>query len=366
MVVKVTGVAEGTYVIAAAGTGGHIFPGIALAREIETRRPGSRVVFVGTAEGLETRLVPEAGFPLELVRASGFAGKAWNERLAALARLPVGFFEARRLLLRHRARAVAGVGGYVTVAVVTAARTLRIPTLIHEANALPGIANRLLNRIATRTAVGLEAANTHLRRPGVVTGTPVRPEFFRIRPLDGQAMQRRVLVFGGSQGSRVLNRAMARAASVLSGAGLEVIHQTGESDFAATQRLYGGVPANWRLVAFLPRLYEELAWANLVVSRSGALTAAELAAAGRPAILIPFGASTHGHQLENARTLSRAGAAVMIEEGGLSAETLAGAIQDLFSDRVRLAAMAEHARSLAQPRATQLLANLLFEAEAAR
>ena len=352
--------------IAAAGTGGHIFPGIALAREIEARRPGSPVVFVGTAEGLETRLVPEAGFPLELVRASGFAGKAWNERLAALLRLPVGFFEARRLLLRHRARAAAGVGGYVSVAVVAAARALGIPTLIHESNAMPGIANRLLNRFATRTAVGLEAAKAHFRRPGVVTGTPVRSEFFGIRPLEEQAKQRRLLVFGGSQGSRVLNRAMARAASLLAGAGLEVIHQTGERDFAGAQKRYVRIPANWRLVAFLPRLYEELAWADLVVSRSGALTVAELAAAGRPAVLIPFGASTHAHQLENARALSQAGAAVIIEEGELSAETLAGTIQELFSDRARLAGMAECARALAQPQAAQRLASLLFEAEAAR
>ena len=357
--------AAGTYVIAAAGTGGHIFPGIALAREIEARRPASRVVFVGTAEGLETRLVPEAGFALELVPASGFAGKPWNERLAALGRLPVGFFEARRLLLRHRARAVAGVGGYVTVAVVTAAHTLRIPTLIHESNALPGIANRFLNCIATRTAVGLEAANAHFRRPGTVTGTPVRPEFFRVRP-QGQAMERRVLVFGGSQGSRVLNRAMAGAAPVLSGAGLEVIHQTGERNLAETQELYGRVPANWRLAAFLPRPYEELAWADLVVSRSGALTTAELAAAGRPAILIPFGASTHGHQLENARALSRVGAAMVIEESELFPEALAGVIRDLLSDRGRLAAMAESARLLARPQATQQLASLLFEAETAR
>jgi len=212
-------------VIAAGGTGGHIFPGIAIAREIRARRPAAPILFVGTRHGLESRLVGDAGFPLELVSASGFAGKRPAAKLAALGELPAGFFQARRLLQNRRARAVAGVGGYVTVPVVAAARSLQVPTLIHESNAFPGVANRLLNRFATRTAVGVAAANAHLARPGVVTGTPVRPEFFGVPPVDPSASTRRLLVFGGSQGSRVLNRAMVAAAPVLSGDSIEVVHQ---------------------------------------------------------------------------------------------------------------------------------------------
>lgn len=356
----------GVYVIAAGGTGGHIFPGIALAREIQRRRPGAEVLFVGTRRGLESKLVPQAGFSLEVVRASGFAGKNTAAKLAALAELPAGFFQARRLLERLRARAVAGVGGYVTVPVVVAARSLGVPTLIHESNALPGIANRFLNRLATRTAVGVPAANAHLSRPGTVTGTPVRPEFFSVPPLSGSAATRRLLVFGGSQGSRVLNRAMTDAAPHLAAERLEVIHQTGEKEFEETRARYRTLPEGWTLAPFLPRIHEELAWADLVLSRAGSQTLAELAAAGRPALLVPFGSATHGHQTENARVFSAAGAAVAIEEGALSAERLANALRDLLGDRGRLVAMAERARAFARPEAAGALAELLFEAEGTR
>jgi UDP-N-acetylglucosamine--N-acetylmuramyl-(pentapeptide) pyrophosphoryl-undecaprenol N-acetylglucosamine transferase len=354
---------EGTYVIVAGKTGGHIYPGIALAKEIRARRPGVPVLFVGTADGLESRLIPDAGFPLETVRASGFAGKSLSGKLLSLARLPGGFLEARALLSRHRARGVVGMGGYVSVPVLAAARLLRVPTVVHDSNALPGIATRLANRFATRTAVGLARSNARLARPGTVTGTPVRAEFFAIAPVSASARTRRLLVFGGSQGSAVLNRALIEAAPRLSGEGLEVVHQTGEGQFAAVQAGYGEIPARWRLAPFLPRLYEELAWADLVVSRSGAMTLAELAAAGRPSILVPFGSATHGHQRENALALVEAGAARMIEERELTVETLARAVADLFSDRQKLARMGEAARSLAVPDAARRLADLLFEAE---
>jgi UDP-N-acetylglucosamine--N-acetylmuramyl-(pentapeptide) pyrophosphoryl-undecaprenol N-acetylglucosamine transferase len=358
-------VTEGTYVIVAGKTGGHIYPGIALAREIRARRPDAPILFVGTPGGLEERLVPDAGFPLETVTASGFAGKSLSGKLLSLLRLPAGFLEARRLLIRHRARAVAGMGGYVSVPALAAARALGIPTLVHDSNALPGMATRLLNRFATRTAVGLDRSNAGLARPGVVTGTPVREEFFAIPPLLALARTRRLLLFGGSQGSAVLNRAMAEAAPLLAGQELEVIHQTGESHLAGVRESYGkaGLPACWRLEPFLPCLDRELAWADLVVSRAGALTLAELAAAGRPALLVPFGSATHGHQLENAGVLVRAGAARMIEESGLTGDALAAAVLDLFSDRERLARMGERGRSLAVPGAARRLADLLFEAE---
>jgi UDP-N-acetylglucosamine--N-acetylmuramyl-(pentapeptide) pyrophosphoryl-undecaprenol N-acetylglucosamine transferase len=354
------------YVIAAGGTGGHIFPGIALAREIRARRPEAGILFVGSRHGLETKLVPEAGFELELVRASGFAGKRPAAKVGALAELPTGFFGARRLLARRGARAVAGVGGYVSVPVVAAARSLGVPTLIHESNAFPGVANRFLNRFATRSAVGVAAANSHLARPGVVTGTPVRPEFFDVPPIDPSAATRRLLVFGGSQGSRVLNRAMTEAAPLLERDAIEVIHQAGEKEFDAVRGRYVRLPVGWRVEPFLPRIHGELAWADLVLSRAGSQTLAELAAAGRPAILVPFGSATHGHQTENARAFERAGAAVAIEEGALTGEALATAVRGLISDRGRLVEMGESIRAFARPDAAKLLADLLFEAEGTR
>jgi UDP-N-acetylglucosamine--N-acetylmuramyl-(pentapeptide) pyrophosphoryl-undecaprenol N-acetylglucosamine transferase len=356
----------GTYVIAAGGTGGHVIPGLALAAEIRAHKPKSDIVFVGTRHGLEGRLVPAAGYPLELVDASGFMGKTWTKQLGSLARLPRGFLEARALLRRYRARVVVGVGGYVTVPVLMAARSLGVPTVIHESNALPGVSNRFLNRFATKTAVGLAAANAHLKRPGVVTGTPVRAEFFSAPPLAEDATTRRLLVFGGSQGSRVINRAIARASVMLQKSGLEVVHQAGDKDLGATRSRYPKVPLHWNLVSFLPKLYEEMAWADLVLCRAGAMTVSELAAAGRPSILVPFGAATSGHQLENALALQKAGAAVVIREPQLTAENLAGTITELFAKRERLVQMGQKARSLAKPNAARDLAAMVFEAEVAR
>jgi UDP-N-acetylglucosamine--N-acetylmuramyl-(pentapeptide) pyrophosphoryl-undecaprenol N-acetylglucosamine transferase len=349
-------------VIAAGGTGGHIFPAIAIAREIAARRPGVPIVFVGTARGLETRLVPEAGFPLETVSASGFAGRGLAAKARALRDLSSGFFEARRLLSRHSARVVAGVGGYVTVPVVAAARSLAIGTVIHESNARPGLANRLLNRIATSTAVGLSAANAAFARPGTVTGTPVRAEFFGAAALSTRPAGRRLLVFGGSQGSRALNRATAAAAPALAAAGCEVVHQTGEKLHAETRELYGNVPAGVRLEPFLPRLWEELDSCDLVVSRAGSQTLAELSAAGRPALLVPFSAASHGHQMENALAFRAAGAGEILPEGEATGQRLAREVLALLSDRESLVRRGERARELAHEDAARRLVDLLDSA----
>ena len=198
-----------------------------------------------------------------------------------------------------------GVGGYVTVPVLMAARSLGIPTLIHESNALPGVANRFLNRFATRTAVGLAAANAHLRRAGRGDRDARAPRVLRDRAARSErATTRRLLVFGGSQGSRVINRAMARAAVLLEKSGLEVVHQTGDKDLTGTRAALHARAGELEARAVPPEaLREQMAAADLVLSRAGAMTVAELAAAGRPAILVPFGAAASGHQLENARAL---------------------------------------------------------------
>ncbi len=349
--------------IVASKTGGHIYPGIALAREIRARRPEAPVLFVGTAGGLEERLVPEAGFELERVAASGFVGKSLLDRVGALARLPIGFFQARRLLARHRVRAVAGMGGFVIVPVLAAARSLGIPTIVHDSDAQPGISSRIVGRFASRTAVGVARAGNRLGQSAVVTGTPVRREFYDISPLDPGRGRRRLLVFGGSQGAAILNRTMARAAPTLSLEKLEIVHQVGDRHLETTREAYGGVPSGWRLERFLPRLYEELSWADLAVARAGAMTLAELAAAGRPSILVPFASAAHGHQLANAHVFEEAGAAVVIEEKDLSAESLVRAIRDLLGNPDRLAEMGRRARSLAVPDAARRLADLVFQAE---
>ncbi|MET0618962.1 MAG: undecaprenyldiphospho-muramoylpentapeptide beta-N-acetylglucosaminyltransferase [Thermoanaerobaculia bacterium] len=355
----------GAFVIAAGGTGGHVVPGIALAHEIRSQKHGSLVVFIGTSAGLESKLVPQAGFPLELVDAAGFVGKTIGRQIGALAKVPKGFLEARALLKKYRARVVIGVGGYVTVPVLTAARSLGIPTLIHESNAIPGVANKFLSKFATATAVGLPEVNNYFKKPGVVIGTPVRSEFFAIPPIDPAATTRRVLVFGGSQGSRVMNRGMARAGVLLEKSGIEVIHQTGDQDLVATRQRYTRVPANWKLVPFLPKLWEEMAWADLVVCRAGAMTVAELAAAGRPSILVPF-VGGGNHQIYNAKALYQRGAAALMEERNLTAENLAGAITEKLKDREKLVLMGQKAKALAKPDAVNQLAKLVFSLEERR
>ena len=353
----------GAFVIAAGGTGGHVFPGIALAEELKARRPDAEIVFVGTSKGLEARLVPQAGFRLELITATGFAGKRISEKIEALRRLPESFRAARKLLGGLGTRAVVGMGGYVSVPVLTAARSLGVPTMIHEPNAYPGMANRFLNRIVSRTAVGLLAANAGFARQGVVTGTPVRSQFFATPPLNPEATTQRVLVFGGSQGSRVLNRAMAKAAPTLQALKIEVVHQTGELDHAAAKKRYYKVPPGWTITPFLPHLWEQFAWADLIVCRAGAMTVAELAAAGRPAILVPFAAAAEAHQLANARAMSSAGAAVTVREDELETTRFAVVVEELFSDRKRLAKMGENARRFARPEAAKQLVDLLLEVE---
>lgn len=353
-----------TYVIAAGGTGGHIFPGLALAGEIVAQRPQAQVVFIGTGEGLEARLVPAAGFPLETVRASGFSGKSLADRIRSLARLPFSVREARRLLRKLDPGAVVGLGAYVSVPVILAARSLSIPTLIHESNALPGVANRLLSRVATRTAVGFEAARRRFSARVMVTGTPVRKEFFAAPPPEtGGARPRRLLAFGGSQGSAALNRAMVEAAPLLAGEGFEVVHQTGEKWLDSVRQAYGKLPEGWRLEPFLPRLFDSMGRCDLVICRAGAMTLAELGAAGRPAILVPLASSTHGHQLANARAVAESGAAVVLEERELSGRALAQAVQDLFAAPDRLERMAEQARRLGKADAAAHLVGLLFEIE---
>jgi UDP-N-acetylglucosamine--N-acetylmuramyl-(pentapeptide) pyrophosphoryl-undecaprenol N-acetylglucosamine transferase len=310
--------------------------------------------------------VPEAGFPLEIVPASGFAGKRLLDKAAALAQLPAGFFEARRILARHRARAVAGVGGYVTIPVIVAARSMGIGSIVHESNARPGLANRLLNRVATRTAVGLAAANSGLARPGVVTGTPVRSEFLAVPELSSSTAKRRILIFGGSQGARAINRAAAAGAQALAAEGCQIVHQAGQKLLEETRGLYGQLPPSVRLEAFLPRLWEDLSRADLVICRAGAQTLAELAAAGRPSILVPFGSATHGHQMENALAFRAAGAAEVIPEGELSGDRLAREALALLSDPSRLERLARQARSLAHPNAAGELADLMDEAARGR
>ncbi|MGH9457575.1 MAG: undecaprenyldiphospho-muramoylpentapeptide beta-N-acetylglucosaminyltransferase [Thermoanaerobaculia bacterium] len=349
--------------IAGGGTGGHIYPAIAIAREWLARGAGREVVFVGTETGLEKRIVPGAGFRLEFVRVAGLKGKSLAMTLRNALRLPLGCLDAWRVVSRDRPSAVLGVGGYASGPVVLVAALRRIPTIVHEANAFPGLTNRILGRFVRRVAVAFPKALERFGGRGVVTGNPIRAEFFeageRRREGGGKV---RLLLFGGSQGSRILNDTMAAALPLLEPlqGRIEIVHQTGPAQHESVQAAYAGSPfAGARVVPYLDAMAEEMAAADLVVSRAGAMTVGELAAAGRPAILVPFAAAADDHQEYNARALEAGGGAVVITERELSPEGLAAAVRELAADPARLAAMGAAQRRMAHPEATREIVDLI-------
>ena len=343
--------------IAGGGTGGHIYPAIAIAREYVARGAGRKVVFVGTERGLEKNIVPKAGFPLEFISVGGLKGKGGTELLRNIFRMPLGFVQAWKLLTKHKPSVVLGVGGYSSGPVLLVAALRGFPTIIHEQNAFPGLTNRTLARVVKAVAVAFPDALPRLKRTdGIVTGNPVRKEFFEAALVNRQpSTVNRLLVFGGSQGSRVLNDAMTGALLFLSRLKdrVEIVHQTGPSDLQKVQQAYktSAFP-NARVVQYLDPIVDEIAKADLVVSRAGAMTIGELAAVGRAAILVPFAAATNNHQEMNARVVESAGGAVVITEKELTPERLGGAIAEVMNDPDRARRMGAAARTLATPEAT--------------
>ncbi|HEX7828431.1 MAG TPA: undecaprenyldiphospho-muramoylpentapeptide beta-N-acetylglucosaminyltransferase [Thermoanaerobaculia bacterium] len=357
-----------TLMIAGGGTGGHIYPAIAIAREFTARDASRRVVFVGTEYGLEKTIVPKAGFPLEFIQVGGLKGKGGLDLLRNLARLPLGFIQAFRLIGKHKPDVVLGVGGYSSGPVLIAAVLRRVPSIIHEANAFPGLANRGVSRLVTAVAVAFEEALPRLGREkdGVVTGNPIRKEFFEANRQPSTTSRQRLLIFGGSQGSRVINNAVLAALPHLASMkdAIEIVHQTGPTDHEKVQAQYRDTPfANARVVPYLDPMVDELASADLVVCRAGAMTLGELAATGRAAILIPFAAATNNHQEVNARVVEKAGGAIVITEKELVPERLAGAIADVLGDPQRAARMSAAAKTLALQDATKKIVDLIEKIE---
>ena len=347
--------------IAGGGTGGHVYPGVAIARELLARSPEREVLFVGTSQGLESRLVPAEGFRLETIRATGLAGMGVASRLAGLARLPLGLLDSHRILGRFRPSLVVGVGGYASGPVLAAAVARRAPTMIHEQNRWPGITNRILAPLVDRVAVSFPGTAGGVGRRGVVTGNPVRPAFRSIPPMRDGSGTPRVLIFGGSRGARALNEAVMEALPLLAALGMpvELHHQTGPADLSRVQDAYraSGYTAS-TVEAFIDPMADALAAADLVIARAGASTLAELAVAGRPSVLVPFPNATHDHQRHNAGAFADAGASVVIDQRELSGERLAAVIGELSGDPGRLRSMADGARTLAHPDAAERIADL--------
>lgn len=349
--------------IAAGGTGGHIYPAIAVADEVMRRDKRSLVRFVGTARGLETRLVPQAGYELSLIESAGLKNVGWRNRARGLYLLPRSFRAARRVIRECSPNIVVGAGGYVTGSVLLTASFLRRPTLVMESNALPGWTNRRLARFVDRAAVSFEASLPFFRGKGVVTGNPVRREFFEIprKMRDGACFS--ILVFGGSQGARAINEAVIAALKFLEQqkSVLRITHQTGEADYENVRRGY--TQANWvdevEVRSYLDDMVSEYSKADLIVCRAGATTSAELIAAGKAAMMIPFPFAADDHQRRNAEALEAAGAARMILQRDLTGERLAREITKLIADPARVTAMEKAAHKLSRGDAAATTVDLI-------
>jgi UDP-N-acetylglucosamine--N-acetylmuramyl-(pentapeptide) pyrophosphoryl-undecaprenol N-acetylglucosamine transferase len=338
--------------IAAGGTGGHIYPGIAVAQEIMRRDPASTVRFVGTARGLETRLVPKAGFELSLIDSAGLKNVSLVARLKGLAILPKSFLSAQQVIRAFQPDVVVGAGGYVSGPVVLMAALMRKPTLVMESNALPGWTNRVLARFVNRAAVSFEQALPYFRGKAVVTGNPVRREFFEIPAKRREPGKLSLLIFGGSQGARAINEAMIAALPNLKSLpiALRIKHQTGPADFEKVKAGYAA--AGWNeqvaVTSYIDDMMNDFAAADLVICRAGATTTAELIAAGKASIMIPFPYAADDHQRKNAEALQAAGAARMIVQQELNGERLVKEIETLAREPQQIDRMEEASRKLAR------------------
>lgn len=347
--------------IAGGGTGGHIIPALAVAHELVTRYAAA-VLFVGTQRGMEIRLVPEAGFNLRLVDVGPLKNVSLITRMRTLIDLPRSIFECRRLIREFRPSVVFGVGGYASGPAMAAALQLKIPTMAFEPNAMPGLANRLIGKKVQAAAVNFPSACAWFHHCEV-TGIPVRPEFFTLAP--PTSPNPHLLVFGGSQGARIFNEHVPRVVPELLKAipGLNVLHQSGVSHATKTFEAYvasGADPDRWQVRPFLDDMPVCFAQAKLVMARSGASTVAELAAAGKPALLVPFASAADEHQKRNAEAMVDAGAAIMLQESDLDIPgKLFSALSELLTSGERLAAMAAAARTQAHPGAAERIASRL-------
>jgi UDP-N-acetylglucosamine--N-acetylmuramyl-(pentapeptide) pyrophosphoryl-undecaprenol N-acetylglucosamine transferase len=344
-------------ILAGGGTGGHVIPALAIARELQSRYQ-AEVLFIGTSRGIENRLVPAAGFELKLIEVGALKNVSFATRLKTFIALPRAISAAKEVLREFRPDVVIGVGGYASGPAMIAAQRLRIPTLAFEPNLVPGLANRVVARRVKGAAVHFEETAKYFNNARV-TGVPVRPEFFAIPPRAAGAAPS-LLVFGGSQGAAAINAAVVGALPEIKAAlpNLKIVHQTGEKEIAHSKSGYDTAGVAAEVSAFITDMPRAFADADLIVCRSGASTVAEITAAGKPAIFIPFPRAADDHQTKNAQALEKAGAAILIPQSQLTSDLLAKNIIRLLKDPVQIAKMSAAARQLAHPHAGREIAEM--------
>jgi UDP-N-acetylglucosamine--N-acetylmuramyl-(pentapeptide) pyrophosphoryl-undecaprenol N-acetylglucosamine transferase len=344
-------------IIAGGGTGGHVIPALAIAQQLK-KQFDAEVLFIGTARGIETRLVPQAGFPLELIQVGALKNVSLMTRAKTMFDLPRAIAASSRMLSDFDPEVVIGVGGYASGPAMVAAIRRRLPTLAFEPNVVPGFANRMIARWVSAAAVHFEETCRYFPHCKV-TGVPVRSAFFLIPPKTGGAPT--LLVFGGSQGARAINQAMIESLAGLRAKvpSIHIIHQTGQRDHDRVLAAYQQSGISGEVHKFIDDMPGMFARADLLVCRSGASTVGEITAAGKPAIFVPFPAAADDHQNVNARALERAGAAVVVEESNLGAAYLVDTIAALIGDSGRLQSMAAAARSRSHPKAVEEIAEMV-------
>jgi UDP-N-acetylglucosamine--N-acetylmuramyl-(pentapeptide) pyrophosphoryl-undecaprenol N-acetylglucosamine transferase len=338
-----------TIVIAAGGTGGHLYPAVALAREFLRCDPATRIVFVGTARGIESKVLVHEGFELVLITAKPVMGTGWWHKVQGLLSIPVGFGQSLKILRRHRADLVIGLGGYTSPTMLLAAALRGIARVIVEPNAYPGMANKAVAPLAQRIFLGFESAGRSFDRQKVrVVGMPIRREFLAQMDVQHEAgtagTGRRLLIFGGSQGARAINGAVIEGLPSLMRhlPDLAITHQTGEADHQRVSEAYRRAGLHAEVIPFLYDMPRALRAADLVVARAGAMTIAELTACGKPAILIPLPTAVYDHQMMNARAMATAGGALVLPQADLTGARLSDSIMTLFQRPGQLQAMQEH------------------------
>jgi UDP-N-acetylglucosamine--N-acetylmuramyl-(pentapeptide) pyrophosphoryl-undecaprenol N-acetylglucosamine transferase len=343
-------------ILAGGGTGGHVIPALAIAQELK-KGYGAEVLFIGTARGIENRLVPAAGFPLQLVQVGALKNVSFATRFKTLFDLPLAVLHAGKMLSEFGADVVIGVGGYASGPAMMAAILKRIPTLAFEPNVVPGFANRMVARMVSAAAVHFSETARYFRH-AMVTGVPVRQAFFEInsRPRANPS----VLIFGGSQGAHAINKVVMESVAELQTRlpGIRIVHQTGERDYNDAAAAYKGLGDSVEVFKFIDDMPGFFARADLLVCRSGASTVAEITAAGKPAIFVPFPRAADDHQKRNAEALERAGAALMLEEAKLTSPALIEAVIGLLGDPSKLKSMGDAARSLSHPNAAKDIATM--------
>jgi UDP-N-acetylglucosamine--N-acetylmuramyl-(pentapeptide) pyrophosphoryl-undecaprenol N-acetylglucosamine transferase len=356
-------------VIAGGGTGGHLYPGVAVARELIARRPDARISFAGTATGIESRVIPREGFELDVIRSGGLKGKSIADRARGAALLPVSVADAWAVVSKRQPDLVIGVGGYSSGPVVLTAALRGVPTMLLEQNAVPGLTNRLLARVVKAAAVTFDSTQAFFGSKAFLSGNPVRPEFLAAAgpqqesALDDQATVTRVLVFGGSQGAHAINVAMVEAAPRLAAARppLHLTHQTGERDVEMVRTAYRQAGLQADVEPFLYDMGRQLGAADLIVCRAGATTLAEITVAGKAAILVPLPTATDDHQRKNAEALAAGGAAELLLQAEMTGASLAERILALAADRDRRRRIALAAKSLARPDAAKAIVERALE-----